>query len=306
MQYVVTKTHSPKDRVQPYDIFGPRKLYRRLMPQMGREYISRIVRSADRAAFSLTGTPPRDLRSHISPAWFDFKATGRDQIEFLIQVAGLQPEDHVLDVACGVGRLAIPLSQFLSCNGRYSGFDVFVEGIAWCRDRIAAKDPRFDFLAANVRTDFRSEGTDAREYRFEYEDGAFSFCYAGSIFTHLSRAESENYLRQIHRVLKHRGRFVSTWLTYSDEAIARIPGTAARLDELWPNRREGWRFRNEQSPGESVAYEQGKIRELFCDAGLTIIEPIRPDASYNLARIPKIRQMGTHLHHCVSIVAVAE
>jgi ubiquinone/menaquinone biosynthesis C-methylase UbiE len=244
-----------------------------------------MMRRLERASFPLSQVPPRDLRLHISPAWFDFRATGRDQMEFLVQMAGLQPSDSVLDVACGVGRIAFPLRRFLDSRGRYSGFDVFAEGIEWCREKIAAKDSRFDFMVANVRTDFHSEGADARDYRFEYGDATFDFCYAGSIFTHLVKAEAENYLRQVHRVLRQGGRFVSTWLTYSNDSIA---------------------FRNESSPGESVAYEQGQIRALYREAGLRIIEPFRPDASYNLARIPKVRAMGIHLHHCVSIVAVAD
>jgi SAM-dependent methyltransferase len=116
-------------------------------------------------------SPPTRLRLSISPAWFDFKATGRDQLEFLTEVAGLSPGDHFLDVACGVGRIAIPLSIYLDSTGRYDGFDVNVEGIAWCRRRISANDPRFKFKIADVRTDgFNPNSIDASKYEFEYPD----------------------------------------------------------------------------------------------------------------------------------------
>jgi SAM-dependent methyltransferase len=292
------------DQAHPYDVHGLRSVTARILPKKARAMLSELNFQAEKAAFKWSRTPPRRLRLHISPDWFDFRLTGRDQVEFLVQKAGLKPEDHVLDVACGVGRIAIPLADFLNSEGRYAGFDVFDAGIDWCRKNISANDSRFSFLVANVRTDFRPQGADASAYAFEYDDASFDFCYAGSIFTHLTESEARNYLQQIRRVLKPGGRFVSTWLTYSDMEIAHIPGMKARLDRLWPFDQGGWRYRNDKSPGESVAYEQGRIRDLYRAAGLTVIEPFNADASYNCARIPATRSMGIHLHHSASLVAV--
>ncbi len=297
--------NSDDANVHPYEPYGLRKALYRFIPKSEHGVLPELKMRTESALFGITKTPPRRLRLHISPGWFDFHATGRDQLEFMVQVAGLQPSDRFLDVACGVGRLAIPLAGFLNAEGSYSGFDVFEKGIAWCKEYIEAKDPRFHFQFADVKTDFHPSSVDASDYRFEYPDQTFDFCYAGSIFTHLTLAEAENYLRQVRRVLKPGGRFVSTWLTYSDEARKSIPGMQARLDKFWPCEQDGWRFRNPDSPGESVAFEQRRIRELYADAGLTVMEPFRPDPSYNLARIPKVRAMGQHLHHCVCIVAVA-
>ena len=97
-----------------------------------------------------TGLPPRRLRAQISPLWFDFKESGNDQLEFLVELCGLQPTDHVLDIGCGVGRLAVPLTRYLNSEGRYDGFDVIPHLIDWCDTEIGAKHENFRFHVADV------------------------------------------------------------------------------------------------------------------------------------------------------------
>jgi hypothetical protein len=53
-----------------------------------------------------------------------FKATGNEFLVYLVDLCGLQPGDAVLDVGCGSGRKALPLTGCLNREGRYAGFDV--------------------------------------------------------------------------------------------------------------------------------------------------------------------------------------
>lgn len=50
----------------------------------------------------------------------DFKKTGEEFLGYFTN-CGLQPEHNVLDIGCGIGRMAIPLTRFL--KGRYEGFE---------------------------------------------------------------------------------------------------------------------------------------------------------------------------------------
>lgn len=53
----------------------------------------------------------------------EFKAIGLGVLAELKASCDLAPHHHVLDVGCGIGRIAIPLTQYLSPEGRYEGFD---------------------------------------------------------------------------------------------------------------------------------------------------------------------------------------
>ena len=50
----------------------------------------------------------------------DFKAVGYEFLRYFIQYGDLAPDDDVLDVGCGIGRMALPLANYLK-HGSYSG-----------------------------------------------------------------------------------------------------------------------------------------------------------------------------------------
>src|SRR4051812_3500401 len=75
-------------------------------------------------------TPPRRLINVGSNSRFrsDFNAIGKTLLGYLIDVGGLKPDARVLDVGCGVGRMAIAMNRYLS-TGTYDGFDIVKESI---------------------------------------------------------------------------------------------------------------------------------------------------------------------------------
>ena len=85
--------------------------------------------------------PPRrlDFVGHS-----DFAATGDEFLAHFVELGGLQPGERVLDVGCGIGRMARPLAGYLSPTASYDGFDVNRDGIAWCRRRYR-RHPNFRF-----------------------------------------------------------------------------------------------------------------------------------------------------------------
>ena len=249
--------------------------------------------------------PPARLRAHISPLWLDFRATGRDQLEFLIEITCLKKTDAVLDVGCGVGRLALPLTSYLTPTGRYSGFDVFGDAIDWCKDKISPQFPNFKFQHAKIKTPWSDDGIAADQYVFPYSEESFDLAYAGSLFTHLTAAASQNYLRQIHRVLKRNGRFVSTWLLYNSAAVEKLRPKS--LDQLWPRKLEYCRAIGSGPPEGSVLYDEFNVRKWFQDSGLEVLDPLRTDATYNPAHKPVAdRTVGMNLYYSTCIVAVKQ
>ena len=90
--------------------------------------------------------PPRGL-SFVGGG--DFTATGREFLGHFTELGGLEPGDRVLDIGCGIGRMAIPLSGYLE-GGSYAGFDVGRAMIRWCRRNIASRHPEFEFEWAPI------------------------------------------------------------------------------------------------------------------------------------------------------------
>src|ERR1700716_3092308 len=67
----------------------------------------------------------------------DFVATGNEFFAYLREHGAVGPTSRVLDVGCGIGRMARPLASYLSSQGSYNGFDVNANGIRWCRHHYA-------------------------------------------------------------------------------------------------------------------------------------------------------------------------
>ena len=125
----------------------------------------------------------------------------------------------MLDVGCGVGRVAVGLTAYLSPAGRYEGFDIVPEEVAWCRDHITPAFPQFTFQVADVRNDaYNPEGiTRAGEYRFPYDDRTFDVVILASVFTHLLDEDAAHYLAEVARVLKPRGRVAASFYLLNEE-----------------------------------------------------------------------------------------
>src|SRR5205085_11574589 len=62
----------------------------------------------------------------------DFREMGEWVARFLIE-HGLRADDDVLDIGCGIGRVAIQLTKILSSSASYRGFDANAQAIRWCQ-----------------------------------------------------------------------------------------------------------------------------------------------------------------------------
>src|SRR5215212_62118 len=71
----------------------------------------------------------------------EFDAFGRLLRETLI-FHGLKPDNYLIDVGCGSGRLAKPLAEYLT--GKYLGIDVVPELLNYARKLVGRPDWRFE------------------------------------------------------------------------------------------------------------------------------------------------------------------
>jgi len=140
-----------------------------------------------------------NARYYVAPRkknWTDdefFRSGERDVREYVLLdlmniCQGRKPaEMRVLEIGCGAGRL---LRALAGVFGRVDGVDVSGEMIARAREALR------DFANASVH---RNNGADLAMFA----PGQFDFAFSYIVFQHIpSKAVVENYIREVHRVLR--------------------------------------------------------------------------------------------------------
>jgi len=128
----------------------------------------------------------------------EFEATGTLERQLLIQ-HGLRPDDYVIDVGCGSGRLAKTLADYL--RGKYLGIDVVEDLIEYARTIVGRPEWRFELVQG---------------FRIPEQDGQADVVCFFSVFTHLLHEHSYLYLQEAKRVLKPGGRVVLSFLQFAN------------------------------------------------------------------------------------------
>lgn len=221
--------------------------------------------------------PPRELQDLVGGGGADvYKATGNEFLDYLIDLCGLQPGDAVLDVGCGSGRMALPLTGYLNRpKGRYAGFDVSREAIAWCTENISASHPNFDFTVVDVQNGtYNPKGKyKSSDFRFPYPDGSFDMVLLASVFTHMLPSDVKHYLHEIARVLKPGGRSLITFFLLNKESLALIKEGKASFN--FEHEMPGYRMTDVENPEAAIAYPEDFVRYLYGECGLEFREPLR-------------------------------
>ena len=219
--------------------------------------------------------PPTRLMFDGPPDVTTFRQDGEEFLRLFRDLGGLKPTDRVLDVGSGIGRKSIPLTGYLTANGRYDGFDIVSAGVEWCRKNISTRHGNFRFHVADVfNTLYNPRGrATAASFRFPFPDGEFDFVIATSVFTHMLPEDLNNYFAEIGRVLRKGGTAFLTFLLYNEEVL-----------QLLDSNNPAVRFRNIQQHYRTayaeleeciVCYDEQFVFSAHEGAHLRIVEPVR-------------------------------
>lgn len=110
---------------------------------------------------------------------------------------GLRPENSVVDVGCGSGRLALGLEGFLT--GKFVGTDVLAEALDYARSRCGRRD--WEFIHTSGK-------------RIPVADNTADFVVFFSVFTHLLDEDVFRYLCESRRIAKPTGKIVFSYLDF--------------------------------------------------------------------------------------------
>jgi SAM-dependent methyltransferase len=216
--------------------------------------------------------PPRRLWDSVGNG--DFTATGEEHLRYFVEYGKLRPDHKVLDVGCGIGRMALPLTRYLSAQGEYYGFDPTAESIKWCTGHITSRFPHFHFEVADLRNEFYNPlgKYDAENFRFPYEDNSFDFIFLTSVFTHLFPDALKNYFSEIGRVLRRGGRSFITYFLLNPESVARMSEGKSSLNFAY-QLKDCWTT-SPDNPEGALAFDENEIRSLY-RAGTIRIEELQ-------------------------------
>lgn len=147
-----------------------------------------------------SGIPPPMLRFRVHGALDENSYIGVGQAVAQIIVTELGRINvslenlHVLDFACGPGRVMTALAR-MATSCQFHGSDIDAEAIAWAQEHLAHIG-RFQKNSAKPPS--------------RYQDGTFDLVYTISLFTHLDERSQFDWLEDLRRVLKPGGHLLAT------------------------------------------------------------------------------------------------
>jgi SAM-dependent methyltransferase len=248
------------------------------MPQSS---IQHAIRALPRRAFELVALRRTAGEPLVPPARLhvvgdsDFRGTGEEFLTLFRDLVDLRPEDRVLDVGCGIGRIARPLAGYLSATGSYDGFDVADVAIKWCQRHYRAEYPNFHFTRVNVANgSYNPNGaSSADRFSFPYPSASFDFVFLTSVFTHMMPAEIERYMEEIARVLVPGGRCLATFFLLNDESRRLIAD--GRSTQRFADVEPPYAVVDRANPEGAIAYEQEWALSRLASVGLQPRTPPR-------------------------------
>ena len=219
--------------------------------------------------------PPRRMRDVGGDDLEDFEHTGKEFLQYFQEFCYLSKNANVFEIGCGSGRIALPLSEYISQEGRYTGIDIVEPSIRWCNRTIRKRHPNFSFIHLDLYNKRYNPSATIRasDYVFPIDDGSCDFIFLTSVFTHLLPEDLHHYLQEIRRVIRPDGQLFATFFL-----LNQLQG------ELQKNERNMIVFHRQDHlhavrdifvPESAVAYDEILLVDLFGEVGFSLDQPIK-------------------------------
>ena len=253
-----------------------KKKFKYLLPVPVKKALKYVLYSFQDIMSSIKGTrpkgyPPKRLNFVGSN---EFKKVGDEFAGYFKKLGELKPSDTVLDIGSGIGRMALPLTTYLT-DGKYCGFDIDKRGVQWCQKNISPRFPNFQFEYVDIFNKYyNKKGTiKADEFIFPYGDNQFDFIFATSVFTHMLPAQISQYLAEIKRVLKPGGTCFLTWFSIDEEAQENINNHTSRCNLKYTFDDYGF-YSHKSVPEAEIGYKESwiidQMKNIHCHENLKI------------------------------------
>lgn len=212
---------------------------------------------------------PRPDDASIRSIGDGYEEVAAEFLSFMIDLIGLGPDARVLEIGCGIGRMALGLSAYLS-SGRYLGVDIMEDALAVARATFEG-DERIRFEHLDVYNGWYHSGGERRALDLCLADevgGAHDLVFMTSVLTHLFPADAEHYLRECRSVLKPGGALlVTAWLV---NARTRCHILEQRSAIAFHEQEGGYWVQSVDNPEGAIALEEEFVVASIERAGMRI------------------------------------
>jgi ubiquinone/menaquinone biosynthesis C-methylase UbiE len=203
-----------------------------------------------------------------------FELISRHHLAALRKHINLKEVDQVLEIGCGIGRDAIPLTKILSPQAKYYGIDIIKSSIEFCQQNISARYQNFTFFHFDVGDKLHNPSgvRQMTEYRLPIEDQTLDKVFGWSVFTHMWERDIRHYLAEFYRVLKPGGQALLTCFVLTPEVLAKARQTnLTQFNLMFEHQVDDRCWVNDlEFPLGAIGYSPAALLSMVSDARLSM------------------------------------
>jgi len=223
---------------------------------------------------------PADLVRLTGGGPESFDVISRGHMDQLAKYAPVAPHHNVLEIGCGIGRDAIPLTEVLESDAHYLGIDIIRDSIEWCSENIGRRYSNFLFVHYDVHDQLHNPSGEiaTTDITFPLANDSVDRIIVRSVFTHMFEDGITHYLREFHRVLKPNGLALVSFFLVDESMLDHIRSNEVELAGIglrFPiEYADGCYINDQQVPAGAVAFDLAAVDRMLDASGLELAQPV--------------------------------
>jgi len=191
--------------------------------------------------------------------------------------------NKILDIGCGTGLLGIASEPFISDGGIYTGIDVMIKDINYCKANFKVDNYKFLHLDVANPTYANSQSSVLRSWAIER--GSQDLVTALSVWTHLNEKDATFYFKEIARVLKKGGKSIVTFFYLDDKYQQSLSKRSDATGRFHSTNQNEWVFdikaydsvnwfttRLAKNPEDVIGVNEAGMETLLKKSGLKLLQ----------------------------------